>query len=440
MAKKTIEKPTMAVTTTVVESIEKPKKSASRKKRATVISRSADEVLGEIVNDTNETDKTEIRKASNKKVSTLRRISNKGEINLNDISDSELKEFITIGKKLNVHDKMSISNYGSELSAQLNRSTKELMSLSRSTNLADETAAIIRGISSKLMEINLDDIKRPNAIVRTIRKIPVLNKFMFSVKKFLAKYDTLEKAVEATQEKLQSAQAIALRDNNELEKRFQNTVDYLGVLEKLIIAAKIKSNEYEQAIATMEANPDDYPPITIHEVKTFKHELDKRITNMLTWHLTFNQSLFRIRDIQDANIAHSNSISETIDNMMPMLRDQLQQAVVLYNLEQGIKAHDVMINGFNEILRHNADATHDVKVRVTERTEQTAISLETLKYNQEKIIETQRDVLRIMEDAAKKRLASECEMATMERKLNQMMSGVESNNVKLCIVSDSGPQ
>ena len=126
--------------------------------------------------------------------------------------------------------------------------------------------------------------------------------------------------------------------------------------------------------------------------------------------------------------------------MMPMLRDQLQQAVVLYNLEQGIKAHDVMINGFNEILRHNADATHDVKVRVTERTEQTAISLETLKYNQEKIIETQRDVLRIMEDAAKKRLASECEMATMERKLNQMMSGVESNNVKRCIVSDSGPQ
>ena len=96
MAKKTIEKPTMAVTTTVVESIEKPKKRASSKKRATVISRSADEVLGEIVNDTNETAKTEIRKASNKKVSTLRRISNKGEINLNDISDSELKEYITI--------------------------------------------------------------------------------------------------------------------------------------------------------------------------------------------------------------------------------------------------------------------------------------------------------------------------------------------------------
>jgi uncharacterized protein YaaN involved in tellurite resistance len=145
---------------------------------------------------------------------------------------------------------------------------------------------------------------------------------------------------------------------------------------------------------------------------------------MLTWHLSFNQSLFRIRDIQDANIAHSNSISQDIDNMMPMLRDQLQQAVYLYNLEQGLKAHEAMIDGFNEILTHNADATHDLKVRVTKMTESPSLKLETLKHNQEKIKETTADCLRIIDEATKERLNNEREMAKMRAELDSMMSGV----------------
>lgn len=366
-----------------------------------------------------------IKPKNTKKVSALRRITDDGEINLAKITPEEMSEYTQIGSKLNVHDKMSIRNYGSELSEQLNRSTKELMSLGRTSKLGDETTEIMQDISRKLAVIDLDDIKKPNWFVRTVRQIPILNKIFCSVEKFIEKYDTMEQQVTKMQDKLHAAQAIALRDNTELEKRFQDTLSYIGVLEKLIIAAKIKAEQYGKAIEVMEADPSKYSPIDIHDTKVFKHELDKRISSMLTWHLSFNQSLFRIRDIQDANIAHSNSISETVDNMMPQLRDQLQQAVVLYNLEQGLKAHEAMIDGFNEILKHNADAAHDMKVRVTERTERTGIDIETLKYNQQKLIETNRDTMRIMAEAQKKRLENEREMAKMESELDTMLSGIE---------------
>jgi uncharacterized protein YaaN involved in tellurite resistance len=137
--------------------------------------------------------------------------------------------------------------------------------------------------------------------------------------------------------------------------------------------------------------------------------------------------LFRIRDIQDANIAHSNSIAQDIDNMMPQLRDQLHQAIVLYNLEQGLKAHEVMIDGFNEILTRNADATHDLKVRVTKLTESPSLKLETLKHNQEKIKETTVDCLRIIDEAAKERINNEREMAKMRDELSSMLSGVKTD-------------
>ena len=430
---------------------EKPKRA---RKKAT-ITRSTNEVLNEINMPSERKDvasTTAVAKITDsiksvKSSSALKRIDDNGNLNLKGLTEKEISEYRAIGSKLDVHDKMSISNYGAELSVQLNRSTKELMSLGRSTGLGTETEQIMRDINAKLMSMDLDDIKKPNPIVRFIRKIPLLNRVMFSVKKFLSKYDDLEKEVENMQEKLQVAQAVALRDNTELEKRFQDTVSYVDLLEKLIIAAKIKSEEYNKAIEVMEAEPEKYSAIAIHDVKNFKHELDKRISNMLTWHLSFNQSLFRIRDIQDANIAHSNAISETIDNMMPQLRDQLDQAIVLYNLEQGVKAHETIINGFNEILKHNADASHDMKVRVTELTEKTAISLDTLKHNQEKIIETQKDVLRIMDEAAKRRINDEREMAKMETELDCMLSGVDMNKnletvaaIEAKYTVDNGPQ
>ena len=430
--KKTEDKPIVTVSTTT-NVAEKPKKA---RKKASSNLRPSDAVLSEIterkstVSDTSAAVSTILKGKNTNKTTSLRRINDNGDVNMTDITAEELAEYQAIGKKLDVHDKMSISNYGAELSAQLNRSTKDLLARGTQTKLGDETQSIMKQISSKLVTIDLDEIKRPNWFVRTIREIPLLNKLFFSVKAFISKYEGIEKDVELMQEKLHAAQAVALRDNTELEKRFQDTIAYIDVLEKLIVAAKIKEEEYGQALEIMEANPDKYSAIDIHDTRNFKHELEKRIENMITWHLSFNQSLFRIRDIQDANIAHSNSISQDIDNMMPMLRDQLQQAIYLYNLEQGLKAHEVMVDGFNEILKHNADATHDLKVRVTKMTENPTIKLETLKHNQEKINQTYYDCLKVQEEAAKKRIENEREMAKMRADLESMMSGVPQDGIE----------
>ena len=433
MVKKKTEDKTIVTVSTTTNVAEKPKKA---RKKASSNLRPSDAVLSEIterkstVSDTSAAVSTILKGKNTNKTTSLRRINDNGDVNMTDITAEELAEYQAIGKKLDVHDKMSISNYGAELSAQLNRSTKDLLARGTQTKLGDETQSIMKQISSKLVTIDLDEIKRPNWFVRTVREIPLLNKLFFSVKAFIAKYEGIEKDVELMQEKLHAAQAVALRDNTELEKRFQDTIAYIDVLEKLIVAAKIKEEEYGQALEIMEANPDKYSAIDIHDTRNFKHELEKRIENMITWHLSFNQSLFRIRDIQDANIAHSNSISQDIDNMMPMLRDQLQQAIYLYNLEQGLKAHEVMIDGFNEILTHNADATHDLKVRVTKMTENPTIKLETLKHNQEKINQTYYDCLKVQEEAAKKRIENEREMAKMRADLESMMSGVPQDGIE----------
>lgn len=453
MAKKNTEEKPVITVSTVTEVAEKPKR--TRKKTATNL-RSTDAVISEITSADNSTvgeTTTAVAKIlkskESKKPSDIRRINDNGDVNMSNISEKELEEYHAIAKKLDVHDKMSVSNYGSELSAQLNRSGRELLARGTSTKLGDETRSIMKEINAKLMTIDLDDIKKPNWFVRTIREIPLLNKIFFSIEKFVSNYENLEKDVEKMQDKLHAAQAVAIRDNTELEQKFQNTLAYIGVLEKLIIAAKIKSEEYEQALKVMEADPDKYSAIAIHDTKTFKHEIDKKVESMLSWHLSFNQSLFRIRDIQDANIAHSNGIAEDINNLMPMLRDQLADAIALYNLEQGVKVRETIRDGFNEVIKHNADAAHDLKVRVTKMTESPSIKMETLRYNQEKIKQTRDDCQKAIDEAEKLRKSNEIEIAKMRAELDSMMSGVPmagevesaiAIEAKYNVTPDSGPR
>ena len=109
----------------------------------------------------------------------------------------------------------------------------------------------------------------------------------------------------------------------------------------------------------------------------------------------------------------SNNVQQTIDNMMPMLRHQLSEAVALYNLKQGIQVVDAVQKGFNDILANNADMTHDAVVAVRQQTENTVVRMETLRHTQESLLATMRDAQKVCEEGAAKRREQEKELAKM---------------------------
>lgn len=396
--------------------------------------RTADEIMSEIGNSNPEAKSPINMPQGDAKTKALARIVDTGIIDMSRLSEKDKKEIVAIGKKLNVHDMGTVTNYGSELQRAMNDSSRRVLASSRASKVGDETQMILRDMMDQIKEIDIDEIHAPSKIERILRKIPILKKIVNSVEKFMAKYDNLETTVEKCEDNLRTVNLKAKSDNTELEKQFQETSKYITVLEKFIIAGKNKSNELQVVIDKMEANAANYDAIQINDIKTFKHDLDLRLTNMLTWRTTFMQSLIRIREIQNANMALSNNVSDTVDNMMPMLRHQLAEAVSLYNLQQGIKVVDTIQKGFNDILAHNADMTHDAVIAVHEQTENTVVRMETLRHNQERLIATMRDAQRICEQGAAKRKAQEKELAKMNNDMAQLVSGttkiVEENAIE----------
>ena len=417
---------TDSVTIVDVSEVESTRKKANnrRKNIATTI-RTKDDIVSSFAKKDDHRELSIKMPTPDAKTKALATIVDTGQINFDNLSEADKHELIAIGNKLNVYDISTVTNFGSELQRAMNDTSKALLSSSRTSKVGPETEAILKEMMSQISEIDISEIKSPNSVEKFLRKIPIVKKLFKSVERFMAKYDSLETTVEKCENNLHAVNIKAKSDNRLLQGQFDDTNEYIAVLEKFIVADKNKSNELQIIIDEMEANANQYTPIQISDMKDFKHDLDLRLTNMLTWRTTFMQSLYRIREIQKANISLSNNVQQTIDNMMPMLRHQLSEAVALYNLKQGIQVVDAVQKGFNDILANNADMTHDAVVAVRQQTENTVVRMETLRHTQERLLATMRDAQKVCEEGAAKRREQENELAKMNIEIETLASGID---------------
>ena len=417
---------TDSVTIVDVSEVESTRKKANnRRKNIETTIRTKDDIVSSFAKKDDHRELSIKMPTPDAKTKALATIVDTGQINFDNLSEADKHELIAIGNKLNVYDISTVTNFGSELQRAMNDTSKALLSSSRTSKVGPETEAILKEMMSQISEIDISEIKSPNSVEKFLRKIPIVKKLFKSVERFMAKYDSLETTVEKCENNLHAVNIKAKSDNRLLQGQFDDTNEYIAVLEKFIVAGKNKSNELQIIIDEMEANANQYTPIQISDMKDFKHDLDLRLTNMLTWRTTFMQSLYRIREIQKANISLSNNVQQTIDNMMPMLRHQLSEAVALYNLKQGIQVVDAVQKGFNDILANNADMTHDAVVAVRQQTENTVVRMETLRHTQERLLATMRDAQKVCEEGAAKRREQENELAKMNIEIETLASGID---------------
>lgn len=385
------------------------------------VGRTTNEILSEVVG-AKQVQESEVALPKSN-MGMLSRITDKeGNVNLSLLSKEDVKECLELGKRLNVHDICSVMSYGSDVQKSMNDSSKSLLSSATKSKLGDETSEILNNLLAEVGKIDIDDLKKPNAVVSVLMKIPIIRNLFMTVEKYKAKADSIEENVEKIENKIEQSKLVAKRDNSALEEQFRGIIQYIGVLEKLIVAAKLKSEELGRGIRVMEADPQSYSPIQISDANSFKHEVDKKVTNMLTWRTTYQQSLFLIRQIQEANIASINNAQDIMDNDIPTLRNQLAQAVTLYNLEQNVKVQTSVKNSLNDILKSNASATHDMITRVTELTEGTTVSIETIRERQEKLVQTLNDKMKIWQTHQSKRSELEAEIGKIQGQLEDIVS------------------
>ena len=170
----------------------------------------------------------------------IKRVEDSGEINTSNLTPARKAYYKEIASVLNEKDITSISTYGSDLQKAMDSYSSDFLKQSFDSKAGIESAELISNLLGELHEVDISDLETPNRFKRMLMKIPGLKKLVISVEQIKAKYDTIEKNIDGIVKKLEATRQIAIRDNNLLQKQFENNCDYVDQLEDLIVAGKMK--------------------------------------------------------------------------------------------------------------------------------------------------------------------------------------------------------
>ena len=389
------------------------KRSAAEKREA--VKAITDEVESEL---NGETEITNVPKT---------RLSDTGEIDVSLIPAKKKAYYSEIAKVLDEKDLTSIASYGSDLQMAMDTYSSDFLKQSFDSNNSIESAQLISNLLGELHEVNIDDLEAPSALKRFLRKIPGLRRLVVSVEQIKAKYDTIEKNIDGIVQKLETARQIAIRDNNNLQKQFENNVDYVEQLGELIIAGKIKSQELDKLIEDMKTNSEEYDDYQISDVEEYKNSLDKRLTDLTMLRYAFKQSLTQIRIIQRTNIMNANNTEQQIAMTIPLWKNQLSLAVALYDQKQTLEISSKVADTTNEIFKKNAEMMKTQAIEVAKQNQRTVIDIETLRKTTSDLLTTVEGVQKAQLEGAQKRAAAEQELFKLEKQMSQTAIGVATS-------------
>ena len=360
-------------------------------------------------------------------VSSKAKLSDQGEIDVNLIPSKKRAYYNEIAKVLDEKDLTSIANYGSDLQRAMDTYSSDFLKQSFDSRNSIESAQLISNLLGELHEVNIDDLEAPSAVKRFLRKIPGLRKLVVSVEQIKAKYDTIEKNIDGIVQKLETARQISIRDNNNLQKQFENNVDYVEQLGELIIAGKLKSKELDEVIDNMKVNSEEFDDYQISDVEEYKNALDKRLTDLTMLRYAFKQSLTQIRIIQRTNIMNANNTEQQIAMTIPLWKNQLSLAVALYDQKQTLEISSKVADTTNEIFKKNAEMMKTQAIEVAKQNQRTVIDIETLRKTTSDLLATVEGVQKAQLEGAQKRAAAEQELFKLEKQMSQTAIGVATS-------------
>lgn len=358
-------------------------------------------------------------------------LSDNGDVNLSLINKEDKKRYTQIASSLNENDMTSIMNYGSDLQNAMDAYSNDFLNQRFDSNSSIKSAELIANLLGELQEVDIAELNEPSTFKRFIRRIPLLKKFVTSVEQIKAKYNTIQKNIDGITQKLEQTRLIAIRDNNLLEKQFQNNLSYVSQLGELIIAGKMKSKELEDEISTMKEESYNYNDYEIRKVEDFKNNLDKKITDLVMMRYSFQQSLVQINIIQQTNTQDAQNTEMQIKTTIPIWKNQMSMAVALYNQKKSIEASNLVTNTTNEILRRNSEMMKTQAIEVAKQSQRTVIDIETLEKTHKDLIATIEGVEKAQEEGRAKRAAAERRIKELERDMHVKALGIKESTERV---------
>ncbi len=338
-------------------------------------------------------------------------------IELEKLSPEEQAAVKEFSSQIDVTNSEQIMNYGAAAQKNISEFSDAALSTVKTKDLG-EVGSMLSELVVQLKGMKFDEKEKG---LKALFK-----KSQNNLETLKAQYNVAEANVDKIVEELENHEIILMKDISLMDKMYDKNQEYLKELTMYILAGKMKIEELRnvelpalQKKAAESGLPEDAQAASdfANMVGRFEKKLyDLELTRMISV-----QMGPQIRMIQNNDSLMTEKIRTSINNTIPLWKNQMVLALTMYHSDEAMKAQHEVSEVTNELLAKNAETLHQGSVAVAQEAERSIIDIETLKKTNLELISTLEEVRQIQDNGRASRAAAEAELEKIEGELKQKL-------------------
>ncbi|MCI7138300.1 MAG: toxic anion resistance protein [Oscillospiraceae bacterium] len=330
------------------------------------------------------------------------------------LTEAEQKMVDDFSEKIDLSDSGIVLQYGSAAQKKIADFSDNALEGVRTKDLG-EVGNMITDLVAELKGFNIEPEEKKGFF-------SIFKKAGSGIAKLKTKYDKAEVNVDRITGVLEDHQNQLLTDIVMLDKMYENNLSYFKELTMYILAGK-KKLEQERATTLIELEEKAKTSGLAEDAQAANDfanlcdRFEKKLHDLEMTRTISIQMAPQIRLIQNGDTLMAEKIQSTINNTIPLWKNQMVLALGLAHSKAAVEAQREVSDLTNELLKKNAEALKTGTVAIAEESERSIVDIETVRYTNEQLISTLDEVLRIADEGRAKRLAAENEMIMIENEL-----------------------
>ena len=330
------------------------------------------------------------------------------------LTEAEQKMVDDFSEKIDLNDSGIVLQYGSAAQKKIADFSDNALEGVRTKDLG-KVGNMIIDLVAELKGFNIEPEEKKGFF-------SIFKKAGSGIAKLKTKYDKAEVNVDRITGVLEDHQNQLLTDIVMLDKMYENNLSYFKELTMYILAGK-KKLEQERATTLIELEEKAKTSGLAEDAQAANDfanlcdRFEKKLHDLEMTRTISIQMAPQIRLIQNGDTLMAEKIQSTINNTIPLWKNQMVLALGLAHSKAAVEAQREVSDLTNELLKKNAEALKTGTVAIAEESERSIVDIETVRYTNEQLISTLDEVLRIADEGRAKRLAAENEMIMIENEL-----------------------
>lgn len=341
-----------------------------------------------------------------------------------NLTTDQKQVYLAMAESVNIEDKTSLQVYGSEINGTISQASENLLSTVRSSN-SDEIVGYVNDTLAQLNMIDIDDLDPNNKFRNFMRQVPILKSLVRTVDSVMMKYDTIQENVDKISKKIDGAKITAKKDNTTLEAMMKNNDVSIARIKELIVALKLKKEEYEAILAEMEKSGNTNA-WELQNYNNFINAIGKKIADLQMTERILSNNQYQIMAAQSNNDAIIDKCENIITHVMPVWKNELSLAIIINKQKASIDATKKISEATNKMMRATAKNVRANSEEAARASEETVVKLETLKDTNKELVEMLREVRKIHTEGTHKREALERSLVDMNAQVTKEIKAIES--------------